>query len=101
MNAVPLVAFWAERGVATAGASLVLMTCTLKVQLAHNPPASAAITLRATVPTWSLVGVPENMRVAALKASQLGRALLLPSVAERFRVSLASGLVKMPLFFVL
>ena len=62
------------------GASLLLATVMAKVSLAERLP-SEVVTVTLTVPTSPLRGVPETVRVAALKLSQLGRALPLARVA--------------------
>ena len=53
-------------------ASLVLETVIAKVSLAERFP-SEAETVTLIVPTSPLRGVPEKLRVAELKLSQLGR----------------------------
>ena len=49
-----------------------VVTAILKVSLAARPPRSVAETLTPSVPTFAAVGVPLNVRVAALKVSQAG-----------------------------
>ena len=56
---------------ATVGASLTLVTVILNVSETVAVP-SLAVTLTAIVPTSELVGVPEKVRVEALKESQEG-----------------------------
>ena len=50
----------------------VVVTAMLKVSLAARLPRSVAETLTPSVPTSPAVGVPLNVRVAALKVSQAG-----------------------------
>ena len=52
----------------------VVVTTILKVSLAARLPRSVAETLTLSVPTFAAVGVPLNVRVAALKLSQAGSA---------------------------
>ena len=51
-----------------------VVTAILKVSLAARLPRSVAETLTLSVPTFAAVGVPLNVRVAALKVSQAGSA---------------------------
>ena len=51
-----------------------VVTAILNVSLAARPPRSVAETLTPSVPTSAAVGVPLNVRVAALKVSQAGSA---------------------------
>ena len=50
----------------------VVVTAILKVSLAARPPRSVAVTLTPSVPTFAAVGVPLNVRVAALKRQPCG-----------------------------
>ena len=50
----------------------MLVTVSAKMSLALRPPVSVAMTLTCTVPTLAFSGVPLNVRVVALKPSQLG-----------------------------
>ena len=59
---------------AVGAVSGVVVTTILKVSLAARPPRSVAETLTPSVPTSAAVGVPLNVRVAALKVSQAGSA---------------------------
>ena len=63
------------------GASLVLVTVSVKLSSTDRLPRSAALTLTLIVPTSPLAGVPLKVRVAALKLSQVGSALPSASVA--------------------
>ena len=85
---------WTGIGVATTGASLMLVTVRLNVVLTEASP-SLAVTLMLRLPTSPLAGVPEKVPVAGLKLSQLGNAEPLASVALSVRVS-PSGSVKVP-----
>src|SRR4028119_1828553 len=75
------VALWSAIADATVGASLVLAIAKLKVLLTVAPAVSVAVTLMPRLPTFSLSGVPLKVRVVGLKLNQLGRGLLLLSVA--------------------
>ena len=70
--------------------SFVLVTVRLKVSKAVAFSASDAVILTAIIPTSLFSGVPENVRVEALKVSQVGNALPSARVAEYEIVSLTS-----------
>ena len=59
---------------AVGGVFGVVVTTILNVSLAARLPRSVAETLTPSVPTFAAVGVPLNVRVAALKLSQAGSA---------------------------
>src|SRR5688572_7453651 len=61
-------------GLATVGASLVFVTVSVNVSDALPPLPSVAVTRIAIAPTLALAGVPEKVRVAALKLSHAGKA---------------------------
>ena len=69
-------------GLATVGASLVLLTVSSKVSLTVPPLPSSAVTAILKIPTSSLVGVPLKVAVLALKLSQLGKGEPSARVAE-------------------
>ena len=71
---------WLAIAFATVGASLVLVTVRLKVSETVADP-SLAVTFTAMVPTSEFVGVPEKVRVEALKESHEGREDPLDNVA--------------------
>ena len=58
------------------------VTAITKISLTFAPTLSVAVTLTFRLPTLSLVGVPEKVRVVALKLNQLGKALPFSKVAE-------------------
>ena len=75
-NRVSSVAVWSAIGFATVGASLVLATTMSNVSLAVALLPSVAVTVIETVPTFAFSGVPENVRVPALKLNQPGKLLV-------------------------
>ena len=82
---------------ATVGARLTgACTATLKLLAALKPNASVATTLMARLPRLPVGGVPEKVRVAALKPSQIGNASPFASLAVRLKVSPASVSAKVP-----
>ena len=60
---------------ATTGASLVLATVSTKSSATEMPLPSVAVTFTLTRPTSPFAGVPEKVRVVALKLSQVGSAV--------------------------
>ena len=58
-----------------------VVTAMSKVSLAARPPRSLAEALTLSVPMSLAVGVPLNVRVAALKVSQVGSGELSAAVA--------------------
>ena len=74
LKAASSVAFWSAMAFATVGASLVLATVRWKVSSTDAAVAVVAVTLTEIVPTSPFAGVPEKVRVAALKVSQAGSA---------------------------
>ena len=75
-NAAFAVAIWSGIKLATIGASLVLATVIRKLSVTVALLLSLAVTVTSTMPTFAFVGVPENVRVAGVKVSQLGKALV-------------------------
>ena len=63
------------------GASLVLATVRMKLSVTLALEPSLAVTVMLRAPTSALSGVPEKVRVKALKLSQAGRGLPLSSLA--------------------
>jgi hypothetical protein len=59
-------------GSVTVGASLTLLTVSVKVRATLSPLVSVAMTVTIVVPTSALAGVPVKVRVAPLKISQPG-----------------------------
>ena len=74
LNGRSCVADWPAIGLASTGASLVLMTVSMKLPLAVAPVLSVAMTSRFDERTSALSGVPLKVRVAASKASHDGSA---------------------------
>ena len=70
------VAAWLAMAVASVGASLVLVTVRLNGSLTATPLVSVAVSVMLTTPTSALAGVPLKVRVAALKLSHAGSALV-------------------------
>ena len=70
LNAVSSVAAWSGIGLATVGASLLLLITISKLSLMMPPLPSSAVTVTVVVPTSAFNGVPVKVRVAALKLSQ-------------------------------
>ena len=67
---------------ATLGAPLTLATVITKSSLIAALLPSVAVTRTVIAPISPLAGVPENVRVAALKVSHVGNGSPLASVAE-------------------
>ncbi len=63
-----------ETDCARGGGVDVVVTPMLNVSLAARPPASVAVALTLSVPTFAAAGVPLKVRVVALNASHEGRA---------------------------
>ena len=79
-------------GVTTVGASLVLVTSSVKVLVTTPRLPSSAVTSMLRVPTWSLSGVPLNVCVLASKLSHVGKAA--PPVSWAVYVSASSASAK-------
>src|SRR5258705_13888650 len=77
------------------GASLVLLTVTVKSWDAVAPAVSVAVTRISRLPTSPLSGVPEKVLVAGSKLSQAGSGLPLARVADRVRLSPTSTSLKL------
>ena len=75
LNTASSVALRSGMALATVGASLVLATVIRNVSLTVVSLASFAVTVTSTSPTSAFSGVPENVRVPALKLNQPGRPL--------------------------
>ena len=80
LNAVPASAAWSAIAFATVGALLAAATRS-NVSLTVRPLSSLAVTFTVTVPASAVCGVPENVRVPAVKVSHDGSAVSSPLVA--------------------